>query len=158
MLAVLLLIFWFSIRPTIKAYFLNKKYKQEIALAQIAPQEIIRYRNAIETANTNKASWEKEELFEVVSNFSDQNGLIIKSLGEPEITLNGEHRIATHKIIVQGSFLNITQLIYELEQVKRVGNVASATYEIQKDRLKKKTALIATIYLQHLSQEKSDNQ
>ncbi len=148
-----ILVCWLSIRPTINAYYSNKKYKKEQAQAQTAPQEIAKYQQAIASMKATNVKVGKDALFEVVSNFAAKNKLVIKALGEPDITVEGNYKIATHKIEVEGTFETITKLIYELEQVKRIGNVVSTTYEKQKDRRQKKTKLGATIYLQHVDQQ-----
>ena len=147
-----------SIRPTIGAYQANKQHKRAIEQAKNAPEEIQRLKTMVASfSEHNVSASSKEKLFETVSSFCQNNRLVIKSLGEPSVEAKDDYAITTHEIIVQGKYTDIVRLIYELEQVKKLGNVASVDFKTKIDRKHKKTYLLGSIYLQSINSLKTNN-
>lgn len=146
-----LLLTTISLKQTINNILKYKKHKKQITIAKTAPKEIKRYKKLLTTLKTTQPVTNKDQLFQVVSNFEAKHQLTIINLGEPEITIQENYSIATHEIKVQGRFKEITQLIYDLEQQERVGNVVSTTYHTKLDKRNRKKVLTARIVVQHVS-------
>lgn len=94
---------------------------------------------------------EQQKLLELLTNYCQKNGTVLREFPQTESKAKGDMTIQTKHFMVQGSFDKLLRLVYILEQKQQVGKVASVQYCLQKERTSRKTVLVASIYIQNLN-------
>ena len=95
-------------------------------------------------------------LLGIISDYCNENDLVLKDFPLPIIFNDKDYIIETNIFEIQGGFIKLLKLVYELEQKTIVGKVMSVNYEIKKNYKTKSYALTATIYLQNLKKLKNE--
>lgn len=148
--------YFISISDTVDAYYKNEVLLHQIQQGAKAPQNIQKLNENLNRISSNLGDYEldslhNENLFlEVIGEFCQEHKLILRKFPEPTLHQEKDFIIYTHKIEIQGGYTNLIKLVYELEQVQKIGRVTSVNYKRVKDRKTKKVVLIASIYLQHI--------
>lgn len=87
-------------------------------------------------------------LLGILSSYSKQNNIFIKSFPETAFYRQGDFEIQTNIFVLQGDFIKLLQLVYQLEQKQHLRKVSSVQFQSTKDMDAGKTILTATVYLQ----------
>lgn len=99
---------------------------------------------------------EKNFLF-VCSEFCNANRIKIKEYNPGKVKGEGYPKTITNSITVEGSFINILQLINYLETQKKTGYLISANYKSAFNYENKNIKLSCIIYLQNLLLNNHEN-
>ena len=147
-LLVLILAYQFSIKKTLNLRQANEQHQQAIARATNIDADIAKYQEQLAAFNANTVtSYSQENLLELLSTFCVQQGLLIKGFPEPKTYQEADYTIVSNQIEVEGGFSDIVQLVYDLEQVHRIGSIVSLKYLSGYNRQTKKPYLTAVLTL-----------
>ncbi|MEN0005203.1 MAG: hypothetical protein AAF798_13710 [Bacteroidota bacterium] len=153
LLLLYILAYQFAFKKTIQDYSTLTQQKEMLAIAQDAPQRIQQYQIQLQQldATISAMSYDRAQLFEAVNTFCEEHQLALDNF-------SSEHRKAidkldwiTNPITVSGSYWEITQLCYYMEQEEHFGHIASVDYQLEKDLRTKKKKLTGTIYVQNVA-------
>ncbi|MCH8903115.1 MAG: hypothetical protein IIA45_04285 [Bacteroidetes bacterium] len=93
---------------------------------------------------------EQYELLDLVSSFCKNKGILLKEFPLATIHKRGGYNLESSKIIVEGSYTQIVELVYELERKIRAGKIASLHFTKKIDRKSRLHYLNAVIHLQQV--------
>ncbi|KAA3624442.1 MAG: hypothetical protein DWQ02_23070 [Bacteroidetes bacterium] len=160
-LFLLLIIAYFAgFKKTIEAY---RFYQENIAAfeqAEDAPVQIqsIKQRLTLLGNDVDDIDYDREKLFERVNTFCSREG--IQLLGfDPEKRKEAEgYEIITTPVRVRGKYLDLVRLVYHLEAEQKVGYIASANFEMKKDRRRKKEFLECQLLIQNINKKQETHE
>jgi hypothetical protein len=156
----LILAYFLAIQNTIYAYKSYKENEEKVANANTAPQKVAYYKKKLaDIENIIKKQQgtgmdNQQLLLSVVSDYCNENDLVLKEFPLPITSNDKDYTIETNIFEIQGGFIKLVKLVYELEQNTIVGKVMSVNYEIKKNYKTKSFALTATLYLQNIKKNK----
>ena len=146
---------WFgTIKHTKKLY--HQYTKNTAILEQVgqAPKRIRQLKNNLDhyTNAFDKRMYDRATLFESINIYCDKNKVIIKDFKPEEQKDYKEYSIITNPITLEGNYIDIVGLAYELEYKNQLGHIASMKFDRKINRRTKEVALEATLFTQHLSE------
>lgn len=142
---------WLAFGKTWSIYTDNLVMKKQLAKADNAWQEIEYYEQQLKTIEKqNSRPFTPALLFSEVTDFCQQHQLSIIKMPASTIYTEQEIEILQNPIEVQGHFVPMVELIYELEQKQQLGNVVSVVFDTKKNIRSRQKELTATIYLQNI--------
>lgn len=97
-----------------------------------------------DTINTPK------ETLAFITFFCKQSRLKLTEYLPMQITENSNFNLATRQISVEGSYMSLLKLLYELENQRFYGRLCSAYFKSTEDPYSHKIILTCTFYLQNL--------
>ena len=153
--AFLVFVYFFTISDTIDLLMEHQVVKEKLAEAQNAPAQITTLEARMLKMDEqvgmfmSSADFTQDTLIDLVSRFCNENHLDLKEYPSPDLNKENDYRIATNRIVAQGSYANLLKLAYALEQEFRVGRIASLQFNSLKNNKTKKLYLNATILLQN---------
>lgn len=120
--------------------------------ASTAAQDIQQYQTALAELDQQQQhpAFSPNLLFDLVTEFCQKEGLDIKAMPAAQVFQEEDLKILHHPIQVAGNYLSMVKLLYELEQVKRLGRIASVQFELLKNYQSRQKELVATIALQNI--------
>ena len=140
---------------TIDLYKQNRALSVTLKAASDAPAkfQLLRKKlssldNVIQSRQLDSSQSVHDFLISVLSKYCKENNTILKSFPETSTFTQGNFEIQTNSFTVQGSFVNLLQLVYLLEQKHRTGKLSSVNFQSAKDMDSQKVVLTATVYLQ----------
>ena len=145
-----------SIRRTWETYKSYHKNKSHAALAISAPYEIEKYRRQLSTLQHSSIQpYKREHLLERLTAFCRDHDLLIKSFPEAILLSEGVYQVITNQFELEGSYSDMVQLVYLLEEKEKLGNISSIKFYLYKDKIKKKELLRSHIILRNLKEQQS---
>lgn len=149
---LLILAYCFSIRNTIAAYLLFKKNKKSLQEASNAPHLIRQFQEQLTVLESLliQSDYDRQLLFETVNTFCDKYGLRLDYFHPEKRFTHNDYEVITNQIKIEGAYKDITVLIYHLEQEKKLGHIASVSFDKQEERRTKRKYLTADIYVQNI--------
>ena len=91
-----------------------------------------------------------EEMYDYISRYCQEKGVTLQNYPEPHHFDDPEHHIETEKIVVEGGFSPMLQLLHNLESEFGKARVASVRFYAEADKKTKEKKLYAEFYLQSI--------
>lgn len=142
-------------RKTVDLFVENRRLTTELAKATEAPKELGKLKAQLGEADAilheqkaTDSTNAHEKILGIVSHYCHENKVTLYNYPEPNLSKDGEFLTETNFFTVQGSFKNILELIYLLEQKEKPGKIASIHFKSAKNFETQHIELLATIYLQ----------
>ena len=89
-------------------------------------------------------------LLQHITEYCNQRGCVLKEIPAPAAADRNSYRIESSFITLQGSYKDLLELVYLLEQKKKTGgHIASLQFYTIKNNKLKKEELLLTLYVQH---------
>ncbi len=134
-----------------------EKLEAQLALADVAPQEVAALRTELQQLNTivgpeGSTTQAHQLLLEQVSEYCKSNNMHVASFPEPSAFEAEEFTIVTGTAEIEGGLHDLVKLVHELEQRPKGFKVASVRFYTQTNVQSKKTKLYARIYFQNVRQ------
>lgn len=156
----LLLSYQLSISNTFEARSECKTYEEQLKFIEDAPQKIAiiesqlaQIENRIGKNTVAQGDFQKL-LLEKVSKYCQLNNLILREFPETNSFSRQEYLVETNVVVVEGPFIKLLKLVYELEQKSRIGKVVALQFSAKKDLKTNVLRLSATIYFQNINKQK----
>ena len=152
-----------TISTTIKLYQDNTTMETKIGKAENAPMGIAAMRKSLEGLNEKLNHYlidttkDQEHTLEMVSEFCTKKSLIVKELPQRKTTSEKNFTIITSTLKIEGNYINLLKLLYELEHFQKLGRVSSVSWKSSIDSKTKKTILIMSVYLQNIMVNNENN-
>lgn len=151
---VLFLIVAYSLAfgKTWRAYQTSMELEQKLSSAGQAWQEIERYQKQLKQLESeqNNQSFTQNNLFQKVSSFCQENKLAIQEMPESVVYEQQDLEILHNPIKVEGTFIPMVQLLYNLEQKQQLGRIVSVEFNLGKNYQSRQPELTAHIQLQNI--------
>lgn len=161
---LILIILWFFVfSNTYDLVMENRQLQERIKKAQEAPESREEIMQQIQSVDEKVKSYiidsvrNREYLLHLVSNFCKRNSLTLKEFPQVATEKQKELQIETNKVIAEGSFSNLLNLLYEMEQKERTGRPSSVAFNKDYDHKRKKHILSLTIFLQNIRVINNEN-
>lgn len=106
--------------------------------------------NPYSVPKTTKSSMSQDILLQNISEYSKGKNIRINQIPETKYAIEGSYTVETNMYRIQGNFIDLIQLVYEIEHIQKLAKVSSLTIQQQLDRTNKNTYTEATIYLQNI--------
>lgn len=147
-----LVVYFFSIQPTITAYHQYKNHQRAMVQAANAPAQIQQYQQQLldTESSISQMNYDREYLFEAVNTFCQAHRLKLSNFLPEQRQVQHQYILITSPIVVQGNYVDMVALAYHLEYVMGLGHIASSNFQTIKDRKNRKTYLEGTFYLQNV--------
>ena len=148
-----------------KTFILNAECKvleSQLMQASSAPKKIINLEKKMSMidnliGNTNQTNDPAQKtLLGIVSAYCQKNNIILKEFPKALSSRENELLIETNVFTIQGDFIKLLNLVYQLEQKNKIGKLASLKFQRKKDNETKNTTLLATVYLRNI--KKTNNE
>lgn len=151
-LAFTFIAYWLAFGKTWAAYSKTKTLQQQLSNADQAWKQIQTYQQQLKEleAEQNNQNFSQNTLFQKVTNFCHDKKLAIREMPESKVYKQQDIKILHNPIKVEGSYIPIVQLLYELEQKQKLGKVVSVEFNLGKNLQNRKKELVASIYLQNI--------
>lgn len=146
-----------TIRNTVHLYKENKRLEAKISIAENAPESIADLRRSLEGLNGKLNHYlidttkEQEHTLEVVSEYCHKKKLVVRELPKRKIVAENDFTIVTSELKIEGSYINLLQLLHELEYAQKLGRISSVSWRSYVDPKTKRTILYMTLYLQNIT-------
>ncbi len=143
-----------AIKNTLNEKSRYNQLKNEETIFQNIPKQLLSLNKKKEYYDSLLAKYQLGEtslqnnLLKNINKNAQELNLKVIDFNEPHIAEKNKLKINTYKITLEGSFNNITQLIYRLEQKTRFGELVNVHYIKQKNYRTRKEYLQATMMLQ----------
>ena len=158
---LMLFIYILALKPTIE---LKKKYrtiKQNIETSSDAPQKIVMLENQLLNFrflfnNQEEGTGNHEKIHEFISLYCQKRGITFS--GYPPLHTYNEQNyvIETNIIELEGDYIPLLKLLYEVEKNMNYGKVVSVQF-ISNTNLRTKTKKLGLkIYIQHIIQNQNE--
>lgn len=147
-----------SIEQTFELKGECKLAEQKIALAQNASEKIQVYQKKLrildQKIGTNISSGIdfQDLLLEEVSAYCKENKLVFRDMQLTHQFEKGNYQIETNFFSVEGTFVPLLKLVYNLETNYNTGQIASVRFESKKDLKTKRRRLFVHVYYQNIKQ------
>ncbi len=139
-----------AIKRTIVTIGEHRDLLHKTELLKDAPEQIADISmqlQQMEQLLANKEPLDLEQmLLEQITDFSQQYNLTLMEFPKTNISSYQDYGIYINKMVVEGNFKNILQFIYNMEQQRKVGKIASVQFKTTKDIRTKQMYLYAYIY------------
>lgn len=135
---------------------------EKLISAERAPKEIAHYKTNLELIenkigeNVTEIINPNELLLEKVSKYCQNKNIRFYELPKSHIINETEFVIETNKVVIEGRFIKLLKLLYQIETERKYGKIISADFESEKDLRTGNTHLYLTIYLQNIRKKKSN--
>ncbi|WP_156772409.1 hypothetical protein [Urechidicola croceus] len=93
----------------------------------------------------------QSNLLESITEFSENNNIDVVSFEEPHTYLKNGTSVSSFMFAVKGNFNDMLKLVYEIEQIKKLGNILSVNFEKKKNYRTNKEFLQCKILLQRIN-------
>ena len=93
----------------------------------------------------------QNNLLSTINSFADSTNIKVVSFQHPHVFEQDDAEILTYSFTLQGSFIEVIQLIYQLEQRFKLGKVISVNYLKKRDYRKRSDYLECTILLRRIA-------
>ena len=146
-----------TISNTVKLYQDNKRLEAKINKAENAPESIADLRRSLEGLNGKLNHYlidttkEQEHTLEVVSEYCHKHRLVVRELPKRKVVAENDFTIITSELKIEGSYINLLQLLHELEYSQKLGRISSVSWKSYIDPKTKRTILYMTLYLQNIT-------
>ena len=153
---LLLICYLFAFRNTIDLYQSNNAAEEKLEALKTAPQQIAALNKKLGFLNSRVKQYvrddnfDQEDILVSISDFCKQNRLKIVEFPKSERKQKEDIVIETFHFTVEGNYVNLVKLIYDIEVVNKIGRIASLNFETQVDRRSKVKRLLVSVYLQNL--------
>jgi len=138
-LLALIICYKLAISKTIYQKNLCNNLKQEALLLNNAPKKrsILNQKEVYFDSILNKYQLDgssiQNNLLKTINTFADNKGLKVISFLEPHIFVQNDLTIKTYEIVLQGDYNSIINLIHELEQQSKMGEIINLHFEKKKN-------------------------
>lgn len=156
-LLLLILSYFYAIKPSIDLYGENKKLQQKLSRVSTAPQQVKKYKGEIKSLNNqlgyvNKSGeLSQDKILALIENFCREKNTYLTEYTQSILNTEKVYDIETNKIEITGTYNDIVKLIYEIEYKKGISKINSVQFEKRKEIKTKQNKLVATIYLQNIN-------
>lgn len=149
---LLWIVYSYAITNTLEARSSCQTLQLRIDSAATAPEQLAQLEQQLAgfsslTMTTDSTAAIHEHLLGVVTNYCQQHNLVLRDFSSPVILQQQEWRIENHPITVEGTFVDLLQLVNHLEQEPK-GHVISTEYRSRRDNKTQELSLSLLIYLQ----------
>lgn len=139
------------------AYQATTSIEKQLSSAEHAWQQIGAYKQQLkqlEKAQGNE-SFTQNSLFQKVTSFCQEHQLAIQEMPESIVYQEEDMEILYNPIKVEGSFISMIKLLYNIEQEEKLGRVVGAEFKLTKNYQSRKKELTAHIHLQNIQNKTS---
>jgi len=158
-----LVIYVVAISETVELRNLCANLKTQVQLSEGGSQRVAVYErrlNVIENKlRLSQFQGKQEEvqqaLLSTVTNYCQSNGLLLREFPSTILNEESDFVIQTNRFVVEGPFVKSLDLLYQLEQKKKLGKVSSVNFQIKKDYKTKTQTLATCVYVQNVKREKT---
>lgn len=141
---------------TVSNYYSLKDSVKNVKDAPLKMQQLKMKLKVLEQQAGLKSEGEinfQENLLRVITKYSSEQHTIIRSIPQKSIYKDKGLSIETNEFTMEGSYSKLLDLLYTLEQKERIGRVAAVRFRKETDLQTKRSALMATYYIQTISKE-----
>ncbi len=153
-LLILIVVYFISIKKTIDLYIENKEISQYLS-SEITIEKQLSLKNEEALLKSSILNYSIDSinggdlLLDISGSLCKKNNTILRDVPIFEDSEQNGYQIRTNKVVVEGGFINLLQLLNDYEKSK-IGRVSSASFQSYFDRLKNKNILTLTIYIQNV--------
>lgn len=131
----------------------TKSLKAEELLFKNTPKELSllkqkqKYYDSIFNKHQLNGSSIQNNLLKTINASAEQNNIKITSFLEPHVEHKDDLTIKTYQFVIEGDYNNLIQLIYQLEQKSKFGEIINLHFEKKKNFRTGKSFLEASVLL-----------
>jgi hypothetical protein len=143
-LLCIILLYYFFMHQTILLFKENKALKEKRLALVEAPSKFKHFQNQLIALDSqigyisSKNELSQDKILELIETFCINHNCYLKEYSKTIINTDKAFNLETNKIEVEGTYLDLLNLIYELEYNKKISKVSSSCFKKQIDMLRKK--------------------
>ena len=139
-------IYQLNIKKTVNAYLAYKNLKAS-EISQVEQADRSRYED------TGFREFADLNVLNYISDFCEEKEINVKEISQSYHREEGLFTIETNRVVFEGNYASILQLIYCLEKTEKIARVNSLQLLLKEDKTLKKYSVWATIYIKYLKNE-----
>ena len=157
--AGIILCYFLSIHETISAYKAVNNLNRKLQQVERTPDLITDLQNQIAVLDDKLGSGKpgiddpKDRILQVVTTYCALEGTVLTDVPIGESWNENNVALQLHSVTIQGSFVRLVKLLYELEFQEETGHVVSVDFNTVRQRGSKIPALRMTAFIQHVQKE-----
>ena len=148
----MLIAYWLAFGKTWAAISNSQQMQTQLSSASQAWQQIEQYQKQLKTLESEQHNqhFTQNYLFQKVTSFCQEHQLAIQEMPQSKIYEQQDMEILHNPIKVEGTYLPMVQLLYDLEQTQKLGRIVSVEFKLGKNYQTRSKELTADIYLQNI--------
>lgn len=150
------LIYNLGIKKTILAHDTYEEAQSKIVIASNAPVMVTKLEKELSQidlkigSQNNNVIDPAQGLLGLITDYCQSNNIVLREFPASVETEQKNLVIETNQFTVEGNFSKLINLVYILEQKKKLGKVSSVHYQFKKDQKSRELVLTATVYIQNI--------
>ncbi|MBP7222215.1 MAG: hypothetical protein KBA50_03100 [Sedimentibacter sp.] len=155
---ILWFIYIFSIKETLKIKKQYNEIKEKTESVSDATASILFYEKELKKIDSLVGSdsyignYTQEQLLEGISGYSNAHSLNIVSFPAPHEYSDNDYRVLTYKAVVAGGYIDLLNLLFELETKHYPGVIKSVDFSISKQNTTGTSQLLMTLFIQDIKE------
>lgn len=152
----LVLVYFLAVRETIQLAKACSEKEDKLHQSKQLDQSMVLLRNEIRSIDSQIGSQPDttrkvmDLLLDNITEYCSSNGCTIKEIPASAHAINNGYETETYFITLEGSFRELLNLVYLLEQKKKTGgHITSLQFFLNRVNNTKKKELLLTLYIQH---------
>lgn len=146
------LIYNLSLTKTFSCYTETKVLEEKLKAKETLPKRIkvleAEFKDYSPSNDSSDLENQQEELLNLVSNYCNQNSLLLKDFPKGIKGNESTYEICTQRFSIEGAFIPAIKLCNLLEKESKYGRVCSVNFLLQKDIKTGLESLLTTFYVQ----------
>lgn len=153
-----------ALSKTVNLYREGNKLEEQLAQLDKAPEELAALRshvNRLESCFSDTGNLmisPQQRLLEAISSYCSSNKVVLKDFPQPLVATAQDYMVETNIITLEGSFIKLLKLVYQLEQQYQAGRVSSLHFLSRREPRTKELLLSVKIYIQNIKKGKNEIQ
>lgn len=148
-----------SIRNTINAWQTTKELTTKANTLNDAPDKIQQLKRQISVfdnligSSAADSMETRQKILEKTGTFCSENNIMLVNFASPFLADKGTYCLETNLVTIEGSFQELVQYIYNMENVWKPGKVVSTRFYTTKDLKTQEKHLYANVYIQKVKKK-----
>lgn len=151
-ISFVILAWYLSFSKTFAEYRKMSAVKEKLRQAEYVTQEIAQLQQSLAVYKKDSLAqqFSEEHLFELVTEWCQENDLTVQAMPKAEIIEQDGYRVYTNQLQLKGSYVRIVELMYALERTFKIGQLVHSDFSLVKNRETKRLELWANLHLKNI--------
>ena len=156
----IILVYSLGIKKTIDLHRQCNDLHEQLVSAGDAPQQINILQKKLKEveylvgSSSDNEKGNSEDILEKCGQYCTKNNLVIRDFPSSCEFQKQNYQIVTNTVEIEGRYIRLLKLLYELEHDNNVGKISSVSFFLKKDNRTNRLSLLEKIYIQNVTKIK----
>ena len=151
---MLVIVYMLAINKTVSLWKDNTQIENKLLTERVTSNKFVDIKSRSEEINsvvnqyfTDSISHD-EYLLKTISEICAHEKVLLKEMPIIENSVEGNYKILTNRIVLEGAFHNLLRVVHTLENKEKIGRLTSINYKMYREHKQKRDILSLIIYVQ----------